>query len=98
LLQLPDETLIYCAHEYTQSNAQFALTVEPDNGDLLARNEDIEKLRSQSTPTIPTTMGLEKRTNPFLRPDSANLRETIGLKAASDVEVFAEVRARKDRF
>jgi hydroxyacylglutathione hydrolase len=98
LLELPDETLIYCAHEYTQSNAQFALTVEPDNADLRARNEDIEKLRAQGTPTIPTTMGLEKRTNPFLRPDSANLRETVGLKAASDVEVFAEVRARKDRF
>ncbi len=98
LLELPDETQIYCAHEYTQSNARFALTVEPDNEELRTRNQEIKNLRSKGKPTIPTTLGLEKRTNPFLRPDSHHLRETVGLKDASDVEVFAEVRTRKDQF
>lgn len=98
LLALPEETLIYCAHEYTAANADFAITVEPDNGDLRTRKSEIEKLRARNKPTIPTTIGLEKRTNPFLRPDSENIRETVGLRDASDTEVFAEVRTRKDRF
>ena len=79
LMALPDETLVYCAHEYTQANAAFAITVEPDNQALQARVEEIAKLRAQGIPTVPTSIGLERQTNPFVRPDSANLRQTIDL-------------------
>ncbi len=98
LLELPDDTLIYCAHEYTQANARFAMSVDPDNTDLRIRCLEIDKLRARGKPTIPTTIGLERRTNPFLRPDNRELRAAIGLRDASDEEVFAEVRSRKDRF
>ena len=98
LLNLPDDTKVYCAHEYTQANARFALTVDPDNADLVARAAEIDKLRSENQPTIPSSIGLERATNPFLRPDSASLRATLGLEDASNVDVFAEVRARKDKF
>ena len=98
LLTLPDETLVYCAHEYTQSNADFALTVEPTNADLLARAKQVAALRAELKPTVPSTMGIERKTNPFLRPDSSDLRVAIGMPDATDVEVFAETRARKDRF
>jgi hydroxyacylglutathione hydrolase len=98
LLEFPDETIVYCAHEYTQANAQFALSVEPQNQELVTRAAEIDKLRADNQPTIPTTIGLERRTNPFMRPNSPDLRETIGLTTASDVEVFAETRQRKDNF
>jgi hydroxyacylglutathione hydrolase len=98
LLAWPDETVIYCAHEYTQANARFALSVEPQNDDLVARAREVDDLRSKGIPTVPTTMGLEKRTNPFLRPDSEGLQETVGLAGASLVDVFAETRRRKDTF
>ena len=98
LMALPDETTVYCAHEYTQSNAAFALSVEPENAALVARAEEIERLREQGIPTVPTTIGLEKATNPFLRPDSENLRQTVGMADATPVEVFAETRRRKDHF
>ncbi|MEJ2089218.1 MAG: hydroxyacylglutathione hydrolase, partial [Gammaproteobacteria bacterium] len=98
LMALPDDTIVYCAHEYTQANAAFALTVEPGNEALLARSAEIDRLRAEGIPTVPTTIGLEKATNPFLRPDSANLRTTIGLQDAELVDVFAETRRRKDRF
>ena len=98
ILSWPNETLIYCAHEYTQANARFALSVEPDNADLLNRNNDIDAARQRGEPTVPTTLGLEKRTNPFLRPDSPHLQETIGLSGQPPVEVFARTRELKDRF
>ncbi|HTQ13001.1 MAG TPA: hydroxyacylglutathione hydrolase [Rhizomicrobium sp.] len=98
LMRLPDGTRIYCGHEYTQNNGRFALSVEPDNADLRARMKDVDGARARNKPTIPSTMGLEKRTNPFLRPDSADIRRTLGLGAAADVEVFAELRRRKDAF
>jgi hydroxyacylglutathione hydrolase len=98
LMALPDETTVYCAHEYTQSNAAFALSVEPDNAALVSRSEEIARLRAQGVPTVPTTIGLEKATNPFLRPDSAGLRATVGMPDAATVEVFAETRRRKDSF
>jgi len=98
LLELPDDTLIYCAHEYTQANARFAISVDPDNRDLRIRVKEIDTLRSRSNPTIPSSIGLERRTNPFLRVADQQLRETVGLVDASDAEVFAELRARKDRF
>lgn len=98
LLALPDATMVYCAHEYTEANARFALTVDPGNSELVKRSEEITYLRAHALPTVPTSIGLERRTNPFLRPASESLRSTLAMEAASDVEVFAEVRARKDRF
>jgi hydroxyacylglutathione hydrolase len=94
----PDDTRIYCAHEYTQSNARFALTVEPQNRALRARADAVAKLRAAGKPTVPSTLGEEKATNPFLRAASQDLRATIGLPAAADVDVFAKTRALKDAF
>jgi hydroxyacylglutathione hydrolase len=98
LMALPDDTTVYCAHEYTQANAAFALTVEPENPDLQSRAEEITRLRSAGKPTVPTTIGLEKATNPFLRPNSASLQRQVGMSGAATVEVFAETRRRKDNF
>jgi len=94
----PDDTLLYCAHEYTQANARFALTVEPGNEALERRAAEVDRMRAEGRPTVPTTVGLEKATNPFLRARSPALRETLGLKNASDVDVFARTRALKDAF
>jgi hydroxyacylglutathione hydrolase len=98
IMQLPDETRICCAHEYTQSNARFALGLEPGNAALQARSGAVAALRAAGQPTVPSTLGTEKATNPFLRPASPELRATLGLASASDTEVFAETRGRKDRF
>jgi hydroxyacylglutathione hydrolase len=98
ILQWPDDTRIYCAHEYTQSNARFALSVEPQNAALQARAAAVAKLRAAGTPTVPSTLGEERATNPFLRPGSGDLRSAIGIGAAADVEVFAKTRALKDAF
>jgi hydroxyacylglutathione hydrolase len=98
LLKLPDDTTIYCAHEYTEANAEFALSVEPQNQNLVERVAKIKQLRATGQPTVPTTLALERQTNPFLRPDSPDLRRTIGLLDAPDAEVFAETRRRKDNF
>jgi hydroxyacylglutathione hydrolase len=98
LMRLPDDMRVYCGHEYTLNNGRFALTLEPGNGDLLARMTEVQALRAKSAPTIPSTIGLEKRTNPFVRPDSAEIRRTLTMTGATDVEVFAEMRRRKDTF
>ena len=98
IMQWPDDTKIYCAHEYTRTNAHFALTVEPQNPDLITRAADVDQLRKQKIPTIPTSLALEKKTNPFLRPMSNMLRTTLQLQDASDTEVFAKVRQLKDKF
>ena len=98
LMAMPDDTTIYCAHEYTQANAAFALSVGPGNPQLVERAAEIDRLRAEGIPTVPTTLELEKATNPFLRPSSANLQETVGLVGAPLVEVFAETRRRKDNF
>jgi hydroxyacylglutathione hydrolase len=97
LRALPEATRVYCGHEYTQSNARFALTVDPDNKALQERATEVEALRAQGTPTLPSTIGLERRTNPFLRPDDPTIRGRLGLDKASDADVFAEIRRRKDR-
>jgi hydroxyacylglutathione hydrolase len=98
LQRLPDDTQIYCAHEYTQGNARFALSVEPDNLELVARARAVDLARKKGQPTIPTNMAMEKATNPFLRPDSAGIQATLGLDGHDLVAVFAETRARKDKF
>lgn len=98
LRALPGDTRVYCGHEYTQSNARFALTIEPDNADLRARADEIAALRAEGRPTIPTTLGLERRTNPFLRADEPPLRRSLGMEGAAPASVFAEIRKRKDTF
>jgi hydroxyacylglutathione hydrolase len=98
LAALPGETRIYCGHEYTLSNAKFALTVEPNNKALRKRAAEVEALRAADKPTIPSTIGEERETNPFLRAASRDLRATLGMPDATDVEVFAETRRRKDSF
>jgi hydroxyacylglutathione hydrolase len=94
----PDETIICSGHEYTSSNARFAETVDPDNTALLARIVDIATARDADHFTVPSLLGLERTTNPFLRSHDPALRATLGMPDASDADVFAEVRARKDRF
>lgn len=93
---LPDETTLYCAHEYTASNARFALSVDPDNADLRARADEITRLRAEGRPTVPMSLAGEKRANPFLR--SPLLKSSLGLAEAADHEAFAEMRRRKDVF
>lgn len=98
LMAMPDDTKIYCAHEYTQSNVRFALSVEPDNQALQIRAREVDQARARNEPTVPTTMGAERATNPFLRPDSPSLQAAIGKSGATLVDVFAETRRLKDRF
>ncbi len=98
LTALPDATRVYCGHEYTQSNGRFALTLEPGNAALAARMREVDGLRAKNAPTVPSTIGREKQTNPFLRPDSKEIRHSLGLIHADDVDVFAEMRKRKDNF
>ncbi len=96
IMQWPSDTVIYAGHEYTLSNAAFALTVDPDNAALKTRADEISVLRAADKPTLPTTLALELATNPFLRASDPDLRATLGMSDAADWEVFAEVRRRKD--
>lgn len=98
LMRLKDDLRVYCGHEYTLSNSKFALTLEPGNAELQARMKEVEAIRAKQAPTIPSTIGLEKRTNPFLRPASPEIRKTLAMESASDVDVFGEMRRRKDSF
>ena len=82
LMALPDTTMVYCAHEYTQSNARFAVTVEPENAALLARVVAIDAARAQGVPTVPFTIGDERATNPFVR--AASVAELAARRAAKD--------------
>lgn len=95
---LPPETKIYCAHEYTQANGRFALTVEPGNAALRQRVERVDKLRWQNKPTVPSTLEEELATNPFLRPESDEIQRNLDLLGSKPVQVFAETRRRKDLF
>ena len=96
--KLPEDTRVFCAHEYTQANARFALSVEPENQALQARSRAIDAARAQDRPTVPSTLGEELATNPFLRADQPGLAANVGLAGSEPVAVFAEVRRRKDNF
>jgi len=98
LMALPGGTMIYSGHEYTLANAAFALSIEPGNAALRARAELIKEMRAHNEPTVPTTLQLELETNPFLRPDSAEIQETLGMTGADLARVFGEIRKRKDNF
>lgn len=98
LKEMPDDTVVYCGHEYTAANARFALTIEPGNEELQLRAKEIERLRAAGKPTVPTTLGAERRTNPFLRVDEPAIRALLGMETAGAAEVFGEIRRRKDAF
>jgi hydroxyacylglutathione hydrolase len=99
---LPETTRVYCGHEYTEANLRFAVAVEPDNADTFAYRERAQALRKQNLPTLPSTIGLERRVNPFLRTGQAQVRRAAekqaGRSLVSEVEVFAAVRRWKDGF
>lgn len=95
---LPPHTQICSGHEYTAANARFAQTIEPDNADLRARIERIEKARAEGRFTVPSQMGEERATNPFLRAGLSEVKALLDMKGAPDAEVFAEIRRRKDAF
>lgn len=95
---VPDETWVFCAHEYTAANARFALDVDPDNAELQAYARQIARRRDAGVSTVPSLMGLERRTNPFLRADDPAFAKVLGMEDSTPVEIFAEVRTRKDNF
>jgi hydroxyacylglutathione hydrolase len=97
ITSLPDDTLIYCGHEYTLSNARFAMSVEPENHALNVRVKDVEARRARGETTLPTTIALEKATNPFLRTHSPFIRTRLGMTSAPDVQVLARLRELKNK-
>jgi hydroxyacylglutathione hydrolase len=98
LKALPPETLVYCAHEYTATNARFALDVDPENTALQARAAEVTRLRNEGKSTIPMRLQLELETNPFLRTDNAGLRQSLGMADADEVVVFAHLRERRNQY
>jgi hydroxyacylglutathione hydrolase len=98
LADLPGETQVYCGHEYTQANARFAVTVDPNNDLLAERSREVDALRAKGAFTLPTTIARECETNPFLRAGNRELQEALGLDNADPVEVFTIIRERKNRF
>lgn len=98
LMALPDEARVYCGHEYTASNLVFARHLEPASSAIAERVVEVEGLRARGLPSVPSTIGLEKETNPFMRSGSVALRATLGLESADAVEVFAATRRLKDGF
>ncbi|MFK7853166.1 MAG: hydroxyacylglutathione hydrolase [Granulosicoccus sp.] len=98
LKALPGSTMVYCAHEYTATNARFALAVDPDNSILQQRSEQVSELRAAGQATVPTLLSLELQTNPFLRVSDAGIRKTLNMVDASDEAVFAELRDRRNQY
>jgi hydroxyacylglutathione hydrolase len=94
---LPDDTRIYCGHEYTKANIRFAKTIEPNNAALNARAAEVDKLLAAHKPTVPSTIGEEKAANPFLRADVPEVAKSVGLAGSPAWKVFAEIRERKNR-
>ena len=98
LRDLPENTQIYCGHEYTYKNGNFCLVVEPENPFLHRRLVGVKRLRDAGRPSIPSLMGIEKKTNVFLRADDPTLLENLPLKDKDPVSVFAYLREQKDNF
>jgi hydroxyacylglutathione hydrolase len=98
LMALPEDTSVYCGHEYTQANARFALTIEPDSAALKKRAAEVDAIRAAGKATLPTTIGLELETNPFLRPHVPAIQKLLGMEGRPEWEIFAEIRERKNRF
>ncbi len=95
---LPGDMRVYCGHEYTLANGRFAVTVDPKNSALKTRLNAVEKTRAAGKPTVPSTMAEERATNPFLRADTPEIAEAIGMKGADAAAVFTEIRERKNSF
>lgn len=95
---LPDETKVYCGHEYTLSNGQFAISLDTENTALKQRLDEVKRLRSMDEFTLPVLLGDEKAQNPFLRADDAALQEALGMQGSAPEDVFTALRLRKDRF
>jgi hydroxyacylglutathione hydrolase len=99
LLELPDDTRVFCGHEYTESNLRFAAHVEPSNQDVVRARERAARVRANGEPTVPGTLGEERRINPFLRVTSPEIKKTLGIAAdADEVTAFAAIRSAKDSF
>ncbi|HEU5077060.1 MAG TPA: hydroxyacylglutathione hydrolase [Polyangiaceae bacterium] len=99
LAQLPDQTLVYCGHEYTVNNLRFAASLEPTNHAIVRKLEDVLARTGRGEPSVPSTLGDERATNPFMRTKSPELRASLGLSDAADaVSVLAATRAAKDNF
>lgn len=96
LRNLPDSTRVWCAHEYTLKNLKFALTVDQNNTDLQQRYKEVKELRDRSKPTIPSLLGIEKRTNPFIRWDDTNLKKATNTN--NSIQTFIHLRRMKDEF
>lgn len=98
LAALPAETLVCSGHEYTASNLSFAATIEPANPRLAMRQHEVARARGEGLPSVPSVLEEELATNPFLRAGLAEVKAAVGMAGATDADVFAEIRARKDRF
>jgi len=102
LASLPEATEVYCTHEYTQANLRFALACEPDNANLVKRAAQVNELRADQRITLPSTIGLELKTNPFLRCDQISLlasaEKFLGKAPSGKTQTFAAIRAWKDEF
>jgi hydroxyacylglutathione hydrolase len=98
LRRLPGETRVYCGHEYTASNARFAVSIDPDNAALRRREAEVTKLRAAGKFTIPSTLAEECAANPFLRADDPKLAAAVGKPGAAASDVFGEIRRLKDNF
>lgn len=94
----PDEAMLFCAHEYSLTNARFALTVEPDNIDLQARAQQVQRATTLNQPTVPMTLAEEKATNPFLRLDSSAIHYSLNMPSSNALAIFTELRRRRDQF
>ncbi|AFX99670.1 hydroxyacylglutathione hydrolase [Candidatus Endolissoclinum faulkneri L2] len=98
LSKLPDSTKIYCGHEYTSSNARFALSIDYNNAALKKRSKEVHELLAKNQPTVPSVLNLEKATNPFLRVKEPTIALALDRPGADPVEIFADLRKRKDNF
>lgn len=98
ILALPGETQIFCAHEYTQKNVQFALSLDPENTDLNEYANQVSKVRQAHQPTVPFELGLQRKINPFLRPDCSRLRRNLGMESSTDIEVLARLRELRNQW
>jgi hydroxyacylglutathione hydrolase len=98
LMALPKDTAVYCGHEYTQANAAFALSIEPGSAALQQRARAVDELRAAGKATLPTSIGLELETNPFLRPHVPAIQRLLGMEGRPEWEIFREIRERKNRF
>ncbi len=98
LRALPDETVVFCGHDYGAANARFALSIDPDNARLRERSEEIDRLIDQGRPAVPFNLGQDKHANPFLNADDPEMAERMGMKGAAPEQVFAAIRKAKDDF